>query len=65
MNVTKHPSGRPIHKDRTVGKRYWNLPNDGPLNPRLRDKSGFTQAGGFTANLVRDYEDEDYEDGKG
>lgn len=64
MNVTKHPSGKPIHKYRPVGKRYWNLPNDGPLNPRLRDKGGFTQAVGFTARITRDYEDEEHDNGK-
>lgn len=36
----QHPSGRPIRRERTVGRRRWNIPDDEPQTPRLQKKQG-------------------------
>jgi hypothetical protein len=32
----EHPSKRPIRRERTCGRGYWNTPNVGPQTPRLQ-----------------------------
>ena len=41
MAKNPHPSGRPIRRDRKVGRGFWNYPNDPNIVyaiPRLRQK---------------------------
>jgi hypothetical protein len=32
----QHPSKRPIHREQKRGRGYWNMPNNGPVTPRLQ-----------------------------
>jgi hypothetical protein len=50
MQVTKHPSGRPIRQVLRGIISQPRCPYDGPLSPGLR-RNEFAQAIGFTASL--------------
>lgn len=54
-----HPSGKPIHRQRVVGKTVWRVPDKGPVTPRLQDDRSNTSAIGFTAKLTPDEPDSD------
>ncbi len=51
----RHPSERPIRKEKVKGRPIWRVPDDGYVTPRLRDKK--TDAIGFVHKFDRE-EDE-------
>jgi hypothetical protein len=55
QHAKDHPSGRPIHRERTTELRIMRIPDDEPLTPRLRRRST-VEAIGFTTRLSRDDE---------
>jgi hypothetical protein len=58
MDRKPHPSGRPIHRRRVASYSRCNIPQEGPLTPRLQ-ASEKTYAIGFTANVGVEEEDEE------
>lgn len=58
INKHDHPSGRPIRKDRTVGKPLWRIPDKGPVIPRLQPDYGRVSAIGFHVGQADPDEDE-------
>jgi hypothetical protein len=53
----QHPSGRPIHHRRIASYSRWNIPQEGPLTPRLQ-ASEKTYAIGFTAKVGEEGDEE-------
>ena len=54
----RHPSGRPVVKEKRGVTSLLNPPNDEPLTPGLR-RGDLPEAIGFTAGLTADYDDDE------
>lgn len=59
--MKRHPSGRPIHRPRTVGRPLYRMPREGFETWRLNQRNP-TDAIGFCATHLPGHQDDVYED---
>jgi hypothetical protein len=59
MSHMKHPSGRPIRRERTIGRPMWRIPDRGCVTPRLQDLPLAHPVGFVTSYLPGHQSDDD------